>query len=421
VNWWSASLFSRLPASIEGKLVAALRSRARSSVPPLRAAGGKAQLLIDVSAISHDDGGTGIQRVVRSVANGLLADPPAGYEVRTVGATRKKSYSYVEWPRAHSSSQTRTGLIETTAGDIFLGLDLGAHVVPTHKTQLMAWRTAGVTFHFVVYDLLPLLKPEWFSARKVTDFRLWMRNVAGLADSLICISSAVETDLHQWLKARYGLEPMSIPTCVVPMGCDVKTGATEPNKFAFIRQRAGNGKLALMVGTLEPRKGYSQVLDAFEGLWSQGAEHVLVIVGRPGWRTAQLQERLRGHPQSSEKLIWIENARDEDLVALYVLSDGLIQASEAEGYGLPVLEAVSYGKPVLARDLAVFREQRFFGITYFDSSMGCSEFAQAIDNWLSQSNAAKAGDQKLPQWRDTVEAISHWLNSIAARDRLAWV
>jgi glycosyltransferase involved in cell wall biosynthesis len=59
-----------------------------------------------------------------------------------------------------------------------------------------------------------------------------------------------------------------------------------------------------MVGTVEPRKGYAQTIDAFELLWSKGEEVNLVIVGKAGWHVEELVERLRDHPLRGKRLFW---------------------------------------------------------------------------------------------------------------------
>jgi glycosyltransferase involved in cell wall biosynthesis len=112
----------------------------------------------------------------------------------------------------------------------------------------------------------------------------------------------------------------------------------------------------LMVGTLEPRKGHAQVLAAFEVLWQGGSDVNLIIVGKKGWMSDDLADRLRHHGQSGKRLIWLEGLSDESLEAVYATSHCLIAASEGEGFGLPLIEAAQKRLPIIARDIAVFRE-----------------------------------------------------------------
>jgi len=111
-----------------------------------------------------------------------------------------------------------------------------------------------------------------------------------------------------------------------------------------------------MVGTVEPRKGVATVVEAMQRWWQAGGGHPLVIAGRAGWMIHELEGRLRSHPELGRRLFWLEHVRDAQLSALYAHAEVLVMASHGEGYGLPVVEALSRGLPVLARDLPVFRE-----------------------------------------------------------------
>src|SRR5690606_5090572 len=122
----------------------------------------------------------------------------------------------------------------------------------------------------------------------------------------------------------------------------------------------------LMVGTIESRKGYDQVLDAFDQLWGEGSVERLVIVGRQGWLVDDLVQRILQHPENGHRLFWLSDVSDEALVKLYERTDALIMASEAEGFGLPLIEAAKHGIPLIARDLPVFREVAGEGALYFD-------------------------------------------------------
>ena len=137
-----------------------------------------------------------------------------------------------------------------------------------------------------------------------------------------------------------------------------------------------------MVGTLEPRKGHTQVLEAFERLWSQGAPCQLVLVGRAGWRVEALLERLRQHPRRQTQLFWLEGISDEYLEKIYAASTCLIAASYDEGFGLPLIEAAQHKLPIMARDIPVFREVAGEHAFYFNG-LEPQDLAGAIERWLA--------------------------------------
>jgi hypothetical protein len=111
-----------------------------------------------------------------------------------------------------------------------------------------------------------------------------------------------------------------------------------------------------MVSTVEPRKGYPQVLAAFERLWEQGLDAQLVIVGKTGWLMDDWIAKIKNHPLKNIKWFWSERVTDEELDQLYRTSTALISASVDEGFGLPLIEAGQYGLPIILRDIEIYRE-----------------------------------------------------------------
>jgi glycosyltransferase involved in cell wall biosynthesis len=145
----------------------------------------------------------------------------------------------------------------------------------------------------------------------------------------------------------------------------------------------------LMVGTLEPRKGHAHALTAFEALWADGHALNLVMVGKSGWLVDDLIERIRSHPESENQLFWLSNASDECLEDLYGRATCLLAASEAEGFGLPLIESARRGLPILARDLPVFREVAGSAAYYFTGNSDVVLSAHIAD-WLALHKVGKA-------------------------------
>nr|WP_182311996.1 glycosyltransferase family 1 protein [Comamonas testosteroni] len=348
------------------------------------------QLLVDVSVIYQSDARTGIQRVVRALLLQLLQAPPTGYRVCPVFATRQHGYCYaasnfLEAPQQAVNTSART--VEVQSGDLFLALDLAAHLLPRHQAQVLRWKRSGVQLHVLVYDLLPLQHPEWFNPKTTRNFARWIRWLAVYADSAICISETVKAQLQDWLQTRFDLPPAALSASTIVLGADIDASAPSgglPDNAATLLTHLRNTPAILMVGTLEPRKGYDQALAAFEQLWQKpGPGPAVVLVGRMGWKTEALQEKLRHHAEAGNRLFWPEDVSDEFLAQLYDTCSGVLVASRAEGFGLPLIEAALYNKPVLARDLPVFREIGVPGITFFSGEDGES-LACAISAWLEK-------------------------------------
>lgn len=370
-------------------------------------------LLVDVSTIVRQDVRTGIQRVVRALLGRLVNAKIAGVTVQPVFASRSHGYCRaVLFPdgRLVNASGHPNGLqpIEAKEGDLFLGLDLAAQVLPATESQLAAWRRLGVTVNIVVYDLLPIVQPDWFSPRLVRNFRKWLRVVSRQSDRCICISGAVAAELTKQLSIRAKGPHPEIVT--IPLGSDLAASYPSlglPENAAGLLGWMEERRTLLAVGTVEPRKGYDKLLAAVENIWrtDPSTDIALMIVGRAGWRSEQLHQRIREHPEYGVRLLWLDRASDELLENLYQNSAGLIAASHQEGFGLPLIEAMAYGAPILARDLPVFREIGGSLFDYFDRDEP-DQFAGRIEEWLGAARRPNPSEvEALPRWSDSALAL----------------
>lgn len=365
------------------------------------------RLLVDVSAIIRCDAQTGIQRVVRAVWSELLRRNGQGFVLQPVFATNRRGYCHapIDFLGGRSNGSAAEP-VRVRPGDKFLGLDLSAHLLPHYRRQLNAWKAAGAAIHIVVYDLLPLLRPEWFSAATAANFRKWLKAVVSDADQAICISDQVARDLERSIADAGGPGPAVVR---MQMGADIaasipSAGVSEP--VSRILERLRFRSAILMVGTVEPRKGYDAALAAFEHLWRTRPADApdLVIVGKPGWKTAALQARLRSHAERDVRLHWLTAVSDEGLCRLYDSCAGVFVASKAEGFGLPLVEAAMFRRHVLARDLPVFREQGLPNVSFYtdDSPSGLGERLLRL---ASMGKAGPAPVAKLSSWSDCADEL----------------
>lgn len=374
------------------------------------------RLLVDVSAIIRHDAQTGIQRVVRAVWSELRLREGKDFELVPVYATQTHGYCYA--PIDFLSSPPTEGSrepVRARSGDKFLGLDLSAHVLPKWRQQLREWRSHGATVHLVVYDLFPILHPQWFNSKATSHFHKWFSVLAEDADQAICISNQVARDLREHLRERAATSTVSVVD--MSLGGDIANSRPSEGLCEEVSQlldRLRFRPAILMVGTIEPRKAYAIALEAFEYLWRNrgGDAPDLVIVGKPGWKTNALQRRLRAHTEYGKRLHWLDGVTDEGLSRLYESCRGLFVTSLGEGFGLPLAEALAHGRYVLARDLPVFREQSLPNVLFFEDDRPFALAGQLID--LTQigpiSNLTKID---LPTWKDSVDDLLAKLNICA--------
>lgn len=331
------------------------------------------RLFVDLSTIAQKDAGTGIQRVVRALWHLLQSTELDGYRVIPIAATAKRGYCVVPFSGGQLSLPAPDApLVNIGKGDIFLGLDLAAHRLWRHRRQVARWKRCDATIAITVYDLLPLREPDWFPPSTARHFTRWIRIVARHADVALCISGQVMDDLRALLRERGGEGHRPIRIVHLPLSGDIAgsrpSGGLDDAGRAVIAAMDRRPTI-LMVGTVEPRKGHGALLAAYDHLLAMGGQDGpdLVMVGRPGWRTEELQRHMLAHPARGSRFQWLDDASDELLSALYERAALVVVPSYGEGFGLPVAEALGHGRKVLARDLPVFRELAHDGLSYFTS------------------------------------------------------
>ena len=164
---------------------------------------------------------------------------------------------------------------------------------------------------------------------------------------------------------------------------------------------------------MEPRKGHTQTLQAFELLWAQGAQINLVIVGNQGWMVEELSKRLHKHPELNNRLFWLQEISDEYLEQIYAVSTCLIAASEGEGFGLPLIEAAKHKLPIIARDIPEFREVAGDHADYF-SGLAPASLASAVEHWLAvyaNNGMPKSAGMPWITWSQSADQLEYILLS----------
>lgn len=364
------------------------------------------RILTDVSVIIRHDAQTGIQRVVRAIWTNLMERSGASFDVVPVYASRRHGYRYArpDFLSVPVAERLRGKPVRPAAGDRFLGLDLAAHVLPAYERQLKMWRAAGVTTHLVVYDLLPIQRPDWFTEKAVQRFNRWLQVVRNSCDQALCISDQVAQDLREQLSAASARPSIGRLRLAGDIDGSHPSRGIGPDVQQAINF-ATRHPAVLMVGTVEPRKGYDLALAAFAQLWKDmgDAAPALIIAGKPGWRTDSLQDRLSTHRESGRRLFWLSSVSDEGLAQLYEACSGVLLASRAEGFGLPAIEAAMHGKIALVRDLPVFREQQLANLLYFDDD-SAGPLGERIVELLRLSDT-EIGPVGLPTWQQCVDDL----------------
>jgi glycosyltransferase involved in cell wall biosynthesis len=369
------------------------------------------RLVVDLSVISQNDAGTGIQRVVRAIAFHLARlHQDSSTSIEFVACRGRKHYRL-----ELSDGQYRLTKepFSYRAGDLFLGLDFSLDALWRMRGELARMRRSGVLFWYLIHDFLPLTQPQWFSAPTVLRFANWLAILAGTADGFFCVSAPVARQLAEVMRERFGIVDCP-PVRVIPMGWDLagsqpSTGL--PAGFDELLAQLAGAPMLLQVGTIEPRKGHADSLAAMELLWKRGSNMRLLLVGSAGWKVDDFLTKLQGHHEYGRRLFWTGRISDEALDRIYARCSGVIFPSLAEGFGLPVVEALAHGKPVLARRLDVLEPLEGGGVTLFEPNISHAALADTIDVWLAKSGTTEPKETPTrATWHDSAMAILRTLN-----------
>jgi len=363
------------------------------------------QLLVDISVLVEHDAKTGIQRVVRNILREWVEHPPKGYKVEPVYAEIDKPYCYARKYTENFIGQNidskSDDVVEFSTGDIFLGLDLlYPYLAARHDSFYRKMKNHGVRVKFVVYDLLPILFPDYVVQGAPEAHSSWLKIVAH-SDGAICISQSVASELKEWLAKEQAPTSKTFEIDWFHLGGDEEAFtpflSRESNAEAEVIEIISSKPSFLSVGTIEPRKGYAQILSAFELLWDRGHDINLILVGKQGWKVDQLIEKLRNHPQLGGHLFWFSGIDDLFLSEIYKNCTCLVAASEGEGFGLPLIEAAHKGIPIIARSIPVFHEVAGDHAYYFEG-LAPNDLGLAIEGWLKLATENLAPSSTEMSW-----------------------
>jgi len=349
-------------------------------------------LFIDISDICRTDLKTGIQRVASALILELISTPPQGYRVEPVYVMDTGRQWHYHYARQYTLSLlgcpddwSSDGLVEFQPGDKLVSFDPPRlRTVEVGRAGLYkTLRSNGVSIYFTVYDLLPVLYPEYFPLGANERHEGWLRTIAQ-GDGVICISRSVADEFVRWFESNDLQGKHSFRIGWFHLGADLESSGPSlgfPADIERVLLQLARHPSFLMVGTVEPRKGHAQILNAFEVLWEKGFEVNLVIVGKKGWMVEKLYKRIINHKESNRHLFFLESISDEYLKKIYTASTCLVAASEGEGFGMPLVEAAQYKLPIIARDIPVFREVAG-DFAFFFTGKGTTDIVDSIQKWL---------------------------------------
>ncbi|MEP4485950.1 MAG: glycosyltransferase family 1 protein [Halioglobus sp.] len=361
---------------------------------------------------------SGIQRVVREIVARVYQDD----DIALIAWNNDAFYhlgaddqvaNFLDAKESHT--EQRFSFDQLARGDIFLDLDASWSDPYDIEQLFRQLKSRGVIIVKLHCDAVPVLFPEFSHPNTVFAFTENFTAALQYSDYWLCISHTVEQDLHKIAESLNVGRPV---TQVLPLGADFNLPATKED----VKLPTGLGKYVLCVGTLEPRKNYSLVLEVFERWCADGNDANLVIVGKQGWNVAELASRLDQHPLANLRLFWLKQASDAEVDVLYKNAYLTLNLASYEGYGLPVVESLSRGCVTLCSKGGAMEEVSRDAAYCVESSVEGA--TQAIEQ-LMQGDAydeykERANQFQPPSWSSTASLLRQFLGKCQIVEDIAF-
>ena len=222
---------------------------------------------------------------------------------------------------------------------------------PMSEPGAFSWLTErpDVKAVFFIHDMLPIEYPEYFQPKERGRNEQRMQALARHGAGALVTTHTMKQSLLAYM-AKLGRPNLPVHVSPVPLapafyGESTKALAEEPPYF-------------VMCSTIEPRKNHLTILKAWRSMAASatGPMPKLVLVGSRGWENENVIDMLDRSPAVREHVLEVNGLSTPDLVKLMQGARAVLMPSFAEGYGLPVAEALSLGVPVMASDIPVFHE-----------------------------------------------------------------
>ena len=220
-------------------------------------------------------------------------------------------------------------------------LSAGAGWQHKHEAGIAALKQRyGFRYVVLCHDLIPITHPQFYLPDQAAEFRAHWERIFRIADAVLFTTRTVAADARRFC-AENGI-PLG-RTAIVPLGFDPPPRGSLPAPPEPLKE----GRYALFVSTVEPRKGHAMLLRVWRRLLKAGLpqqhDFCLVFAGRPGWMVDDIMAELA----VTDRVLQLRPTGPV-LHALYAGAAFCLYPSFYEGYGLPLIESFAYGRPIIA-------------------------------------------------------------------------
>jgi glycosyltransferase involved in cell wall biosynthesis len=297
---------------------------------------------------------------------------PSGDDVTSIELPVRSRWTNLAWHRLGVPLRIEryTGPVSVVHGTDF--------VVPPSRAPSV------VTIHDLSYVILP---QHAFPRLKRYLDRAVPKSI-DRAQRVIAVSETTKRDLCEY----YEISPNRVD--VIYHAADPIFHQPSERELLTMRAQLGlRGPYFITVGTIEPRKDHKTLLKAFEQVSREHPGVSLVIVGRKGWLADDIMQEIQ-QAATRYPVFHLQDIRDEMLPALYGASTALVYPSQYEGFGLPLLEAMTSGAPVIASDTPALKEIGSEAIRYAkaqDADKLAHEMISVLTNDEERNSLVRSG------------------------------
>jgi len=244
-----------------------------------------------------------------------------------------------------------------------------------------------LTIHDLAFIRFPQFNFDWFIKKYTKE----VTKNAQIAKRIIAVSNSTKNDIID----LFGINPEKVIVTHEASDEVFRKLAEDEKKYNLQKKYNIGKKFILSVGTIEPRKNFETLIRAFNMLKKDGFDIQLVIAGRTGWKSEATYQEKEKSP-FKEDIVFAGRLSDDELVQLYNMAELFVYPSIFEGFGLPVLEAMQCGLPVVASNTSSIPEIVSEPVTrtFLVEINNEREFSEKIKLILSDSHLRKELSKK---------------------------